>query len=121
MQKMQVWSLGQEDLLEEEMTTHSSILAWKISRTEEPGGLQSTASQRVRHDLATTTQLSDNTSQEKRDLGKFLKEIELVIEWHKEVKKFCVGFEVEYTLNQGNGIASSTLSFCLHMLKSFYT
>ena len=38
---MQVLSLGQEDPLEEEMATHSSILAWKISWTEEPDGLQS--------------------------------------------------------------------------------
>ena len=43
-------SLGQEDPLEKEMATHSSILAWKISRTEEPGGLQSMGSQRVGHD-----------------------------------------------------------------------
>ena len=42
--------LGWEDPLEEEMATHSSILAWKIPRTEEPGGLQSMGSQRVRHD-----------------------------------------------------------------------
>ena len=48
MQEMQVRSLGWEDPLEEEMTTHSSILAWRIPRTEEPGGLQSTGSQRVR-------------------------------------------------------------------------
>ena len=41
MQEMQVWSLGQEDPLEEEMATHSSILAWRIPWTEEPGGLQS--------------------------------------------------------------------------------
>ena len=39
--KTQVQSLGQEDLLEKEMATHSSILAWKIPSTEEPGGLQS--------------------------------------------------------------------------------
>ena len=39
MQEIQVGSLGQEDPLEEEMTTHSSILAWKIPRTEKPGGL----------------------------------------------------------------------------------
>ena len=38
-QELQVWSLGQEDPLEEEMATHSSILAWKIQWTEEPGGL----------------------------------------------------------------------------------
>ena len=43
-------SLGQEDPLEKEMATHSSILAWRIPWTEEPGGLQSTGSQRVGHD-----------------------------------------------------------------------
>ena len=41
MQKTQGWSLGQEDLLEKEMATHSSILAWRIPWTEEPGGLHS--------------------------------------------------------------------------------
>ena len=45
-----VQSLGWEDPLEEGMATHSSILAWKISWTEEPGGLQSMGSQRVGHD-----------------------------------------------------------------------
>ena len=45
--------LGQEDSLEEEMTNHSSILAWEIPWTEELGRLQSTGSQRVGHDLAT--------------------------------------------------------------------
>ena len=39
-QKMQVWSLGQENPLEKEMATHSSILVWEIPWTEEPGGLQ---------------------------------------------------------------------------------
>ena len=47
-QEMQVQSLGQEDL-EEEMATHSIILTWKIPGAEEPGGLQSMRSQRVRH------------------------------------------------------------------------
>ena len=42
--------LGREDPLEKEMATHSSILAWRIPWTEEPGGLQSTGSQRVGHD-----------------------------------------------------------------------
>ena len=41
MQKARVQSLGQEDALEKEMATHSSILAWKIPWTEDPGGLQS--------------------------------------------------------------------------------
>ena len=45
-----VQSLGQEDLLEKEMATHSSILAWKIPWMEEPGRLQSMESQRVGHD-----------------------------------------------------------------------
>ena len=49
MQQTQVRSLGQEDPLEKEMATHSSILAWKIPWTEEPGGLQSRGLQRVRH------------------------------------------------------------------------
>ena len=39
MQEMQIQSLGQEDPLEKEMATHSSILAWEIPQTEEPGGL----------------------------------------------------------------------------------
>ena len=48
-QEMQVWSLGWEDPLEKEIAIHSSILAWKIPWTEEPGGLQSLRSQRVEH------------------------------------------------------------------------
>ena len=50
MWETRVQSLGQEDLLEKEMATHSSILAWKIPWMEEPGRLQSMESQRVRHD-----------------------------------------------------------------------
>ena len=45
-----VRSLGREDPVEKEMVTHSSILAWRIPRMEEPGRLQSTGSQRVGHD-----------------------------------------------------------------------
>ena len=50
MPETRVQSLGREDLLEGEMATHSGILAWKISWTEEPGGLQSRGSQRVEQD-----------------------------------------------------------------------
>ena len=50
MQEMQVQSLGLEDSLEKGMATHSSILAWRIPWTEEPGRLQSMGSQRVRYD-----------------------------------------------------------------------
>ena len=49
-QETQVQSLGWEDPLEKEMATHSSILAWKISWTQEAGGLQSMESKRVGHD-----------------------------------------------------------------------
>ena len=52
---MYVQSLGLEDPLEKGLATHSSILAWEIPWTEEPGGLQSMGSQRVGHDLVTTT------------------------------------------------------------------
>ena len=50
MRETQVQSLGQEDLLEKEMVTHSNILAWKITWTEEHSGLQSMGSKRVGHD-----------------------------------------------------------------------
>ena len=52
-QEVWVWFLGWEDPLEKEMATHSSIRAWRIPRTEEPGGLQSMGSQWVGHDLVT--------------------------------------------------------------------
>ena len=58
MQETRVWSLGQEDPLEKEMVTHSSTLAWRIPWTEKPGGLQSTGSQSVGHDWATSLSLS---------------------------------------------------------------
>ena len=48
-QEMWIRSLGQENILEEEMATHSSILAWEIPWTEKPGGLQSMGFQRVGH------------------------------------------------------------------------
>ena len=55
-QETRTQSLGQEDPLEEVMATHSSILAWKIPWTEEPGGLQSVGPHRVRHDWVTKKQ-----------------------------------------------------------------
>ena len=56
MQETQVQSLGRGNPLEEEMATHSSILAWEMPWTEEPGGLQSMVSQKVRHNLVTKQQ-----------------------------------------------------------------
>ena len=52
-QEIQIRFLGQEDSLEKEMATHSSMPAWKIPWTEEPSGRQSIGSQRIRHGLAT--------------------------------------------------------------------
>ena len=59
MQETWVQSLDGEDPLEKEMATHSSILAWEISWTGKPGRLQTTGSQRVRHNLATKHQNLD--------------------------------------------------------------
>ena len=53
MKDTQAQSLGRKDPLEKEMETHSSTLAWRIPRTEEPGGLESMGSQRVGHDRVT--------------------------------------------------------------------
>ena len=53
MQETWIQSLGWKDLLEEEIATHFSILAWRIPWTEEPGGLQSIALQRIGHNLVT--------------------------------------------------------------------
>ena len=58
MQETQVQSLGQEDPPEKGMATQSSILAWRIPWTEEPGGLQSMGLQRVGHDWATNTRIT---------------------------------------------------------------
>ena len=58
MQETQVQSLGQEDPLEKEIATHSSILVWRIPWTEEPGEVQSVGSQRVRHHRVTNTFIS---------------------------------------------------------------
>ena len=57
MQEMQVQPLGQEDPLEQEMATHSSILAWRIPWPEEPGGLQSLGPQKSRTRLSMHTRM----------------------------------------------------------------
>ena len=65
MKETQVWSLGWEDPLEKKMATHSSIPAWTIPQTEEPGGTQSTGSQRAKHDSVTNTSTSTEIRVEK--------------------------------------------------------
>ena len=71
-QETWVLSPGGEDLLEEEMATRSSILAWTIPWTEEPGGLQSIGLQRVRPDWAQHSTAEGNQSPKERSLSKWL-------------------------------------------------
>ena len=61
MQETQFWSLGREDPLEKDMATHSSILAWRIPQTEDPGGLQSMGLQRVGYSDPRSHKESDTT------------------------------------------------------------
>ena len=70
MQETQVRSLGQEDPLEKDIATHSSILAWRILWAEEPGGLQSMGSQRVGHDSLTNTQHTTVLTEFKISVGR---------------------------------------------------
>ena len=62
MQEIRVQSLGREDILEKEMATHSSILAWKILWTEKPGGLQSMGVTRVGYNLATKPHIGGDST-----------------------------------------------------------
>ena len=66
-----VGSLGWEDLLEKEMETHSSMLAWRIPWTEEPGGLQSMGSQRIRRDWSDWARMPSSLSLFPQGSGKF--------------------------------------------------
>ena len=102
MQETRVWSLGQEDPLEEEMITHSSILAWRISWTEEPGRLQSMGLQRVGHHWMTNTYthihigviLSPMLTDDTRLLGQRRITLLLIIQWAARFASFpsCLEF-----------------------------
>ena len=72
MQETRVWSLGQENPLEKQMATHSSILAWRIPWTEEPVRLQSLGLQRVGHNWATNTCTSARAHTHTQSLSGFL-------------------------------------------------
>ena len=76
-------SLGQEDPLEKEMATHSSVLAWKVPWTDDPGRLQSTGSQRVGHDWVTSLSLSTSS----HCILKTMRSYWLILrtEWHGEI------------------------------------
>ena len=78
MQETQVWSLGQEDPLEKGIATHSSILAWRIPGTEEPGGL------RAGHDWASNTHTHTHTQ---RQAGV---QVFIIIQFFQFFKKFAI-------------------------------
>ena len=69
MQETQVPSPGREDPLEKGMATHTSILAWRIPWTEEPGGLQSVGSQTVGHDCVTNTHKAASVQEDMIEFG----------------------------------------------------
>ena len=85
MQETWVWSLGWEDPLEEDKATHSSILAWRISWTEDPGGLQSMGSQRVRHNWATKHSTTLGTQQNMRHFRNRMQKGRGYLFWLREI------------------------------------
>ena len=85
-QETWVRSLGWEDPLEKKMATHSSIIAWKISWTEKPGGLQSMGSQRVRHHWVTNTYLLSQIEWSKSEGEKQILHINTYMEPRKMVQ-----------------------------------
>ena len=88
MQDTWVGSLSQEDPLEEVIATHSSILAWRITWTEEPHGLQFMGSQRFRHDWMTNTETHQtDTAEQKKGSGAGT-ELQLQQAWNKHSATF---------------------------------
>ena len=87
MQETQIQFLGQEDSLEKEMATNSSILGWKIPWTEEPGGLQSRSLQRIRHNLAIKQQQQHptNISQVKKHVTPLINEANFYVHWRTDL------------------------------------
>ena len=84
MQETRIRSLGWEDPLEMEMATHSSILAWRIPWTEEPGGLQSTGSQRVGHDWVISLSLSYSYTMPEKAMAPHSSTLAWKIPWTEE-------------------------------------
>ena len=99
----QVWSLGQEDTLEEGMATHSSILAWRIPWTEEPGGLQSLRSRKSR------TQLEWPSMHTFCDLGKLIPWAEAK-GYHEKGSSFLSRLLRYFVGNDGKAIEKNVFS-----------
>ena len=89
MQETRVRSLGQKETLEKEMATHSSTLAWKIPRMEEPGRQQSMGLQRVRHDWVTSLHFTGNWEDIR---GNFIGRWKCLISWQGFGLHSCIFF-----------------------------
>ena len=115
MQETWVQFLGQEDPLEKEMATHSSLLTWRIPWTEEPSGLQSIELQIVRHDWAHMRVISRN---QQKDFPQTLSEWSMV---EAECHCYCLYFKWEFLLCWSNkeslGIQDLFLNSQAHVLK----
>ena len=114
-QETQVWSLGREEPLEEEMTTLSSTLAWKIPWTKEPGGLQSMGSQRVGHDWETEQSGSRRGKVNTENQEKFFSKPWLASQFilgSSEVLNLCVYLHMWHKINYNSFILK-----CKHLLQ----
>ena len=104
MQETQVQSLDQEDSLEKGMVTHSSILAWRIPWREEPGGLQSMGSQRVKHNRAINTFTFFHTHAEEKPVfqmrAHLLKTCTDLSKFCTDSFSYCVAFNRSRILKQ---------------------
>ena len=124
-QETWVWSLGWEDPLEKEMATHSSTLAWKIPRTEEPGRLQSMGSQRVGHDWVTSLLLTRMVitflSRSKRLLISWLQSPSTVILEPTEIKSATVSTVFPSISHEVMGQDDMILVFWMLSFKSTFS
>ena len=114
-QEMRVLSLGQVDPQEEEMTTLSNILAWKISWTKEPGGLQSMGSQRVGHYWETEHSCSRRGKVNTENQEKFFSKSRLASQFilgSLEVLNLCVYLHMWHKINYNSFILK-----CKHLLQ----
>ena len=100
-QETRVRSLGQEDPLEKEMATHSSILAWRIPRMKKPGRLQSMGSQRIGHDWAASLSLS----------------VDVCIQWVVLLTSIFIFLN---TLIKFTSLPAWSDNICLQSMRSFY-
>ena len=114
-QEVWVLSLGQVDPLQEEMTTHSSILAWKIPWTKEPGGLQSMGSQRVGQNWETEHSCSRrgkaNTENQEKVFSKSWFASQFIL-GPSEVLNLCVYLHMWHKINYNSFILK-----CKHLLQ----